>query len=788
MLYGTTGGGGNNGGGTLFTLNADGSGYRILYHFGGGSGADGSPSVLVEGFDGALYGTTENGGTNGSGAVYRVNKDGTGYQILHHFSGWPVDGGSPTKRLVWGSDGKLYGSTRGGGSDGRGTVFKMNPDGSGYGVMRSFGGDGDGLDPSGGLLEANDGALYGTTYVGGTSGNPFDAGGVVFKINKDGSGYQILHHFLESASDGNSPYAALLQGTDGFLYGSTYYGGSNGLGVVFRLKKDGTGYDLLHHFNGSPNDGSSPQCPLAEGNDGRLYGTTSARGAVFALNKDGTGYEVLRWLTGPPGVDGFSPMAGLLERDDGALLGTTQDGGTNGFGGTLFRLNKDGSGYGLLRSFGSSSAGGDFPDAALLEASNGALYGTTQFGGQRRGGTLFKVNRDGTSHTVLHHFGSISGDGRNPQSKLVEGSDGALYGTTDAGGMSWGTVFKMNKDGSGYLALKKFGYNSPDGSNPTRGLVAASDGRLYGVAYYGGSGGKGSLFRLNTNGADFVVLLNFNGGNGHVPNGLMEGSDGALYGTTGYGGITNVSDPYGRGTVYRLNLDGTGHTILHRFGSIGSDGSFPSTGLMEGSDGAIYGTTEGGGNFNEGTVFQLNKNGTGYILLHHFASNSTDGGAPSGGLAEGPDGALYGTARHGGGHGVGTLFKLNKNGSGFTTLHHFSTNSANGQFPRTGLSRGNDGAFYGTTADGGEMSLGSIFKLSWPVAITRYERSGNTAQLGWNGVPNWPYRIQARTNLSALTDDWADIGTNTTSLDGTCQLSVSETPYTPARFYRIAWP
>jgi uncharacterized repeat protein (TIGR03803 family) len=99
-----------------------------------------------------------------------------------------------------------------------------------------------------------------------------------------------------------------------------------------------------------------------------------------------------------------------------------------------------------------------------------------------------------------------------------------------------------------------------------------------------------------------------------------------------------------------------------------------------------------------------------------------------------------------------------------------------------------DGAFYGTTREGGNLGLGTVFKLSWPVVITRYERSGSTAHLGWSGVPNWPYRIQARTNLSALTDDWADIGTNTTSLDGTCQLSVSETPYTPARFYRIAWP
>ena len=494
--------------------------------------------------------------------------------------------------------------------------------------------------------------------------------------------------------------------------------------------------------------------------------------------------------------DGASSTAGLVEVSAGVLYGTTQFGGSNGQGGTVFKVGLAG-GYELVRSFLKSSMQGAFPDAALLAGNDGALYGTTRDGGRFEHGTVFKLSRDEIGYTVLHDFGGSDGDGRDPSTRLVGGNDGMLYGTTQNGGpppTSWGTVFKLSQDGGNYTVLKAFGFNSPEGSNPKGTLTFGSDQMLYGMAASGGGFGKGTLFRLATNGSSFTVLHSFNGGNGWEPNHLMEGSDGVLYGTTGFGGNTNAANPYGFGTVFKFNKDGTSFAVLRGFTS-GTDAHTPHS-LIEASDGVLYGTSEWGGTANEGTIFKLNKNGTGYTILHHFLSNSTDGGAPSPGLMEGPDGLLYGCARHGGNHGVGTIFRLSKNGSGFTNLYHFSGGS-DGVNPRSGLVLANDGAFYGTTAAGGNPSLtnlfgdsgyGTLFKLSWPLRITRYERSGGSAAVALSGVPNWPYRIVVHTHLLEPSDAWSNWASGLTMSDGTLSVTNSENPSFPALFYRAVSP
>jgi uncharacterized repeat protein (TIGR03803 family) len=336
----------------------------------------------------------------------------------------------------------------------------------------------------------------------------------------------------------------------------------------------------------------------------------------------------------------------------------------------------------------------------------------------------------------LKSFGDASVAGMQPAARLLEGSDGVLYGTTARGGAytneygaSGGTVFKINKDGTGYGILRHFGSSVSDGLFPQARLLEGSDGVLYGTAYLGGS--------------------------------------------------------VGWGTVFKLQKNGSGYATLHLFGTIGSDGLQPFAPLVEGSDGALFGTTEGAAGNYAGTVFKLNKNGTGYSILHRFTATG-DGAIPSGGLVEASDGALYGATSYGN-NDLGTVFKLNKDGSAYGIAHAFSSPNLR-VLPQAGLVRGADGALYGTTQVDGDAGLGTVFKLSWPVVITRYERTGNTAQLGWSGVPVWPYRIQTRTNLVASEGAWLDVATNVTALDGTFQWTVPELPNAPARFYRIAWP
>jgi uncharacterized repeat protein (TIGR03803 family) len=401
---------------------------------------------------------------------------------------------------------------------------------------------------------------------------------------------------LRRDSTGLSP-CALIEGSDGKLYGETEYGiGSSSYeGLVFSLSKDGSGFTVLHHFTGVSRggDGSNPQ-GLVEGSDGALYGTTRqggsragvlaaagmsefGNGTVFKLNKDGSGYAVLRRFTCTDG-DGGEPWAGVIEGRDGALYGTTledsrvatKERDTRSGPGTVFKLNKDGGGYKVLHTFGVTMADGDRPFAALLAGSDGALYGTTDAGGtgEGRNGTVFKLNPDGSGYKVLHSFPDKPLDGRMPRTRLLEGRDGALYGTTQSGGgKDSGTVFKLNKDGGGYTVLYRFA------ADP-HGLV---------TEFHDGAPTGSSV-----------------SGDGAMPHGLVQGGDGALYGTTETGGRN------GRGTAFKLNPDGSGFTILHSFPSLVAGGSDPQEGtLIKGRDGALYGITHSGGADDSGEVFKL---------------------------------------------------------------------------------------------------------------------------------------------------------------------------------------
>lgn len=373
-------------------------------------------------------------------------------------------------------------------------------------------------------------------------------------------------------------------------------------------------------------------------------------------------YSVLRMLT-TNGVDGQKTRGGLIEGRDGVLYGNTYNGGAGGYG-AILKLNQDGSGYNVLRSFGVSGTPGRSPWGGLFEGADGWLYGTTTAGGGAGAfGNVFKLSKDGSNYLVLHTFSTNANDGQSPFSGVVEGRDGALYGTTSQGGEAGrGTVFKLNTDGSGYAVLRSFTTNSADGDEPWGALV--------------------------------------------------EGRDGALYGTTRLGGTSAA------GTVFKLNKDGSGYTVLRRFTGTGGDGLRPCGKLVEGTDGALYGTTQSGGTSGRGTVFKLNPDGTGYAVVHRFASTGGDGGQPYSGMVEGRDGLLYGTCFDGGREDRGTIYRLNKDGSGYSTLRNFSTNNFDARRPFAGLVEGRDGVFYGATEAGGTDNAGAVFRLEMPCALT----------------------------------------------------------------------
>jgi uncharacterized repeat protein (TIGR03803 family) len=607
-----------------------------------------------------------------------------------------VTGFNPQSTLVQGPDGTLYGTARNGEGVVAGTVFKVQADGSGFTVLKWFTNSVEGANPVAGLVLSDD-VLYGTTSVGGMSNL-----GTVFKINTDGSGYKMLKSF--AGSDGANPYYARINLSGAVLFGATYHGGSWNLGTVFKLNTDGTGYTVLKDFTGS--DGAGPNAELTLSGS-VLYGTTedggtSAYGTVFKMNTNGTGYAVLHNFTNY--ADGAYPD-GVLSLSGGALYGTTDGGGVAGYG-TVFRLSTDGTGYALLNSFDGTA--GIYPGGALALAGS-VLYGTTTAGFD---GTVFQINTDGTGFTNLHTFHAAS-DGSGPYGGVTL-SGGVLYGTTDhgGGGSSRGTVFKLNTDGSGYATVQQFNA-STDGAAPAFGL-ASSNSVLYGATSSGGTSNLGTLFKVNKDGTGYTVLKNFAGSDGSAPARVPTLAGGMLYGTTLRGGSSNV------GTVFAVNTDGTDFTTLYNFTG-GADGARPAAPLVI-SGSTIYGTTSQGGNSSPGTVFRLNSDGSGFTNLYSFTPNvagtNSDGATPWNGIILAGN-TLYGTASRGGTWGNGTVFAMNTDGTGFTNLHSFSAGTGyvptvtntDGADPYGGLVLSGN-TLYGAAATGGDAGNGTIFALN----------------------------------------------------------------------------
>jgi uncharacterized repeat protein (TIGR03803 family) len=642
----------------------------------------------------------------------------------------------------------LYGATRMGGQFGTGTVYKMNTDGSNYSVIYHFSGATDGAQPRGTLIEISN-RLYGTTSNAGERGV-----GVVFAVNKDGSDFAVLHAFAGGALDGADTWNGLLRGSDGALYGATRAGGSAGQGIIFKLNSDGSGYELLHHF-GAAGHGQQPWAGLLEGADGKLYGTARNGGAhnngtVFRLNKDGSNYESLHHFNG--GTDeGYRPEGTLIRATDGALYGTTRLGGRSNIG-SIYKLQPDGSAFATLHNFSVCGGDGNGTTSRLLAASDGYLYGTTLDGGAFEFGAIFKMRHDGSDYRLLHSFRFDTNDGINPYEGLSEDAGGVLFGATRYGGgpADAGTIFKLNKDGSAYEVIHRFTAAASTGSLPAAGVIVASDGKLYGRTLKGGTSDGATMFRLNRDGSNFEILHHsaLSGGDPfYAYTGLIEGSDGRLY-------ANSIGDgDQGGGAVISLNKDGSDFRVLHHFSDTGTDGKWPEGGVIEASDGKIYGTTSAGGNFDSGALFRINKDGTGYTILHHFNTPNNASYYPVGDLHEGPGGTLFGVTYFGGADDSGTIYMVNRATGAVTILHSFMDAQRVGVNPNATLIRGHDGGIYGAALFGGQFGCGSVFRIA-PIALTvARETAGFRMRIA--GTTGQRYAIErADTPLSS----WLEIG------------------------------
>jgi uncharacterized repeat protein (TIGR03803 family) len=355
---------------------------------------------------------------------------------------------------------------------------------------------------------------------------------------------------------------------------------------------------VIYSFTGGTTDGSVPNSRLAMDNDGNFYGTTFAGGddddgTVFRVTPHGR-ESILHSFTG--GSDGGFPTGDLIVGFDGNLYGTTEGGGDSGFG-TVFQLTLTGEET-VLYSFTGGSDGGN-PLGGVIMDGDGNLYGTTKNGGAGLLGTVFKLTPG--KEKVLHSF-TTGGDGANPHGGLIMDGDGNLYGTTtDGGALNQGTAFKLKPNGKETILHSFDGGN--DGAFPISALVMDGDGNLYGTTPSGGVSLAGTAFKLKPNGK-IKVLHSFTGGDdGSTPAGsLIMDVTGDLYGATAAGGAGGASV----GTVFRLSPRGK-ETVLHSFDADIdiNDGRAPASALTMDFAGDLYGVTSQGGSRNVGTVFRV---------------------------------------------------------------------------------------------------------------------------------------------------------------------------------------
>jgi len=381
-----------------------------------------------------------------------------------------------------------------------------------YTFTNTLSGGVDGGTPGGGLIQASNGVFYGTTINGGTN----NADGTIFKITTGGV-FTPLYSFHGPNTDGSTPYASLLQGTNGNFYGVASQGGTNSYGSIFKWTSSGAfsqlyAFTSLHFQKGTAaltnTDGANPTAPLVEGTNGNFYGTTPAGGSngfgsVFEITAGGAFTKLHSFANG---ADGANPGA-LLQSGNGWIYGTATNGGTSGYG-TVFKMTSTGV-LTPLYSF-TNGVDGAHPGGGLAQGTNGILYGAAAGGGTNGSGTIFQITTNGV-FTPLYSFApsgqaglglNTNADGLNPGG-LAQGTNGSFYGFAQLGGLNGtGTLFQFSPSG-GLTLLYTFlvgplgvnGLTNTCGAEPS-GIVSGSDGKLYGTAKTGGANGFGTVFEL----------------------------------------------------------------------------------------------------------------------------------------------------------------------------------------------------------------------------------------------------------------------------------------------------
>lgn len=606
-----------------------------------------------------ITGTTSNGGTYNAGTIYKVNTDGSDHVILKEFRAGPT----PFSGLVNGNEGKLFGMTPVGGDKNCGVIFCIDTSGSYFNILHHFNVT-DGARPYGSLILGNDGLLYGMTSEGGING-----GGVIFKINTNGSGFEKIFDF--SAETGTEPYTKLLQDSDNVLYGITFGN------TLFKIKTDGTGFEVIHRFTYNVNNIYACSGTPVLGPDGYIYGFGSGGGqhnfgGIFRVKKDGSDFSISHSFENP----GDFILGSLFLGSDNKLYGYTTK--------NLFSITPDSNDYEVIYNLNMG-----FGFDKLVEGTDGFIYGTTSWG-------IFKIKKDGTLHSVLHDFY----DPEQGKSALLNAqpifiSDNLLAGVTSSGGYhNSGIIYSIKKDGSDFKILYHFGSEKTE-CYPYKYLVKSKFSNcVYGYTASGGDEGCGSLFKYDLDSGKYTDFFDLKMSTGYNCS-LTEDNTGFLWGATS-------------NTIYKIKNNGTDYTIISELND--STGKDMRSNFIQLPDNNLYGTFSSRGKNNGGTIVKIDTQTDSLIKIfdfEYFTSSSNTGSAPHGDLLH-IDGYLYGITYTGGNAEDGVLYKIKPDGSNFTKLYDFGDGAG---FSPMGNIVYKNNYIFGVTWEGGINSKGVIYKI-----------------------------------------------------------------------------
>ncbi|MEO8765349.1 MAG: choice-of-anchor tandem repeat GloVer-containing protein, partial [Ginsengibacter sp.] len=745
-LYGMTTRGGSNGYGTIFSFDPLSGTYTKLMDFNNTDGA-GPLGSLIQAKDEKLYGMTHDGGGSNAGVIFSFDPSSGTYVTLMDFNN--SNGARPSGNLMQAGDGKLYGMTTLGGTNGSGVIFSFDPSTSAYVKLIDFNPD-NGGNPSGSLIQANNGKLYGMTNQ---AGNLF---GVIFSFDPASSTLQVLK-YLQITNDGSNPQGSLIQASDGKFYGMMSGGGSAGLGVIFSFDPTTSisPYTVLKQFDNT--GGANPLGNLLQASNGKMYGMTSKGGSndagvVFSFDPSSKAYTK---LIDYDGTNGAAPGLGAAFIEGHDCIADTvyyKDADSDGFGNQVDSVvacslpvgyianNTDCDDFNPAVHPGAKEVCNGIDDdcngliddglvfITYYRDADGDGYGTGagQSLCQNPGPGYATRGGDCDDNNGAIHPGApeiCNGIDDNCDGKVDENCSNipsyTLYGTTGKGGSAGGgTIGTFIPSTYNLTVARSFGVaNSLNGSVPTGDLLQASDGKVYGMTSDGGSNHSGIIFSFDPATSTYTKLEEFDSANGRNPLGsLIQASDGKLYGMTQFGGSNDI------GIIFSFDPSTSSFTRLKDFDN--TNGSQPHGSLLQANDGKLYGMTQLGGSKGIGVIFSFDPSSSSYMKLHDF--DTTNGAFPTGNLIQANDGKLYGLTSHGGtpfddcggcgnfGDG-GVIFSYDLSTNTFTNLMDFTLNQ--GENPTGSLLQAKDGKLYGMTGRGGfidnkgDFGFGAIFSF-----------------------------------------------------------------------------